>query len=94
MGIISRGKGKGRKTRKEYLQFLAIARGSLEEVKYLLLLAKDLRYVEGASYGEVADGYDQVGRMINGLDRDLSSLVRSQACPKPKTQHLKPKNHE
>jgi len=26
MGIISRGKGKGRKTRKEYLQFLAIAR--------------------------------------------------------------------
>ena len=90
MGIISRGKGKGRKTRKEYLQFLAIARGSLEEVKYLLLLAKDLRYVEGVSYGEVADGYDQVGRMINGLMRSLKSRAKSSLPkiqdPTPETQ--------
>jgi len=67
--------GKGRSSLKEYLQFLSIARGSLEEVKYLLLLAKDLRCMDGASYTEVADGYDQVGRMLNGLDRDLSSPV-------------------
>lgn len=72
---------------KEYLQFLAIARGSLEEVKYLLLLAKDLRYMEGASYVEVADGYDQVGRMINGLMRSLKFRTKSSL---PKTQHPTP----
>lgn len=75
--------GKGRSSLKEYLQFLSIARGSLEEVKYLLLLAKDLRYTDGASYTEVADGYDQVGRMLNGLMRSLKSRVKSSL---PKTQ--------
>src|SRR5262245_31864007 len=37
--------GKSRSSVREYLQFLAIARGSVEEVKYLLLLGKDLGYV-------------------------------------------------
>ncbi len=35
--------GKGRGTTKEYIRFLIIARGSIEETKYLLLLAKDLQ---------------------------------------------------
>ena len=59
--------GKGRASLKEYLQFLAVARGSVEEVKYQLLLARDLRYVNEATYGEMANGYDHVGKMVNKL---------------------------
>lgn len=37
--------GKGRRTKKEFIQFLTIFRGSVEEVKYLLLLSRDLSFI-------------------------------------------------
>jgi len=66
--------GKGRKTLKEFIQFLTIARGSVEEVKYLLLLSKDLNFISSELYLELIDGYDQVGKMLNGL---INSLRKS-----------------
>jgi four helix bundle protein len=71
--------GKGRNSLREYLQFLSIARGSVEEVKYFLLLAKDLTYLTEQDYADLSDTYDQVGKMLNGL---MMSLRRSL---KPKT---------
>ena len=38
--------GKARGSNKDYKRFLLIARGSLEETKYQLLLAKDLKYID------------------------------------------------
>jgi len=64
---ISRGKGKGCDSHKDLLRFLIIARGSLEETKYHLLLAKDLGYLPEANYNKLLDGYNSVGRMMNGL---------------------------
>ena len=69
--------GKGRSSLKEYLQFLSIARGSVEEVKYLLLLCRDLGYIPESTYSEMADEYDQVARMLNGLMRSLRSHLRT-----------------
>lgn len=69
--------GKGRNSLKEYLQFLTVARGSVEEVKYQLLLARDLGYVNEEAYTETSTGYDQVGRMLNGLIRSLKSHART-----------------
>jgi four helix bundle protein len=84
--------GKGRNSLGEYLQFLSIAKGSVEEVKYLLLLARDLGYIDEAGYWELADGYNQVGKMLNKLIRSLRShLPPKPQNPKPKTQNLKPK---
>ena len=37
--------GQSRNTTKEYLSFLYNARGSVEEVRYFLLLSKDLEYI-------------------------------------------------
>jgi four helix bundle protein len=83
--------GKGRNSLGEYLQFLSIAKGSVEEVKYLLLLARDLGYIDEAGYWELADGYNQVGKMLNKLIRSLRShLPPKPQHPKPKTQNLKP----
>ena len=65
--------GKGRNSLKEYLQFLSIGRGSVEEVKYFLLLARDLKYLNDQDYTDLSDKYDQIGKMLNGLMRSLRS---------------------
>ena len=38
--------GSGRKSTKEFIHFLSISSGSCEEIKYQLLLSKDLGYIE------------------------------------------------
>ena len=63
--------GKGRKSRKEYVQFLYIARGSLEETRYHLILARDLGYLSSVQFQTLAEGYDEAGRMLNGLINSL-----------------------
>ena len=45
--------GQSRNTTKEYLHFLYNARGSLEEARYHLLLAKDLGYLALDRYEEI-----------------------------------------
>jgi four helix bundle protein len=59
--------GKGRGSTKEYIHFLVMARGSTEETKYLLLLARDLHYLQDAKYLELTTEYSRIGRMLNGL---------------------------
>ena len=59
--------GKARGTSKEYKRFLLIARGSLEEVKYQLLLAKDLKYIKEETYKSILKLSKEVGRLLNGL---------------------------
>ena len=44
--------GKARGSNKDFKRFLLIARGSLEELKYQLLLARDLKYVDELKYKE------------------------------------------
>lgn len=76
--------GKSRSSVKEYLQFLAIARGSLEEVKHLLLLGKDLGYVRDAQHVQMTSECETVGRMLNGLMRSLRLAAKTRH-PKPGT---------
>ncbi|QNO13391.1 four helix bundle protein [Alkalicella caledoniensis] len=59
--------GKARGTNKELKRFLLIARGSLEEVKYQLLLAKDLKYIDQNKYNETYKMMDEVGRLLGGF---------------------------
>jgi four helix bundle protein len=63
--------GKGRNSLKEYLHFLSIAKGSVEETKYLLLLSKDLGYINANLFEDFSSSYDQVSRMLNGLSKSL-----------------------
>lgn len=59
--------GKARGSNKEYKRFLLMARGSLEEVKYQLFLAKDLKYISENEYTNLKRNTDEVGKMLNGL---------------------------
>jgi len=61
--------GQARNTTKEYLQFLYNARGSLEETRYFLILAKDLQYLEAAGYNLYEQHCEIVSKMLKGLIR-------------------------
>lgn len=63
--------GKARGTNKEYKRFLLIARGSLEEVKYQMLLARDLNYIKEDIYSEVYRSMDEVGKLLGGLIKSI-----------------------
>ena len=65
------GEGKGRGSPAEFRQFVIIARGSVEETRYLLLLAKDLGYLGDADYAELESSYTEISKMTNGLLRAL-----------------------
>jgi len=63
--------GQSRHTTKEYMQFLYQARGSLEEVRYFLLLSKDLGYLKGDVYGRLEEEYETASKLLNGLIKSL-----------------------
>lgn len=63
--------GQARQTTKDYIHFLYNARGSLEETRYHLLLARDLDLVDPDRYAEMETDYEEVSRMLNGLIQSL-----------------------
>jgi four helix bundle protein len=81
-----------RGTLRDYIHFVAMARGSLAEVRTQLILAQRL---EMASVDAVAD----IGRMaevlamrLNALRKSLQSRLDSDSST-PKTQNPKPKTN-
>ncbi len=64
--------GGHRLNRKEFRQFTGIAKGSTGELKYQLLLAKDLEYLSEADYSVLRLEVDEISKMLNGLIRSLS----------------------
>ena len=65
--------GNSRNTTKEYINFLYISRGSLNEVKYFLLLAKDLSYINTDEYKDIFKLCNEIGKMLNGLIKSLKT---------------------
>lgn len=59
--------GQGRSGKQEKIHFLYIANGSLEEVKYFLLLAKDLNYITPETYNVIHDDANSVGKLLQGF---------------------------
>ena len=63
--------GQARQTTKEYIHFLYTARGSLEETRYHLLLARDLELLDSDTYATLETDYETVSKMLNGLIHSL-----------------------
>jgi four helix bundle protein len=59
--------GHDRGSTNEFLRFLYISRGSLEEVRYLFLLAKDLKYIEDQVYKNTEDKCSEISILLNKL---------------------------
>lgn len=65
--------GYKRRSDKDFAHFLNIADGSLEETKYHLLLSYDLRYIDKNDYERLTILSDEVGRMLFGFQKKLTT---------------------
>ena len=64
--------GSERTHKKEFLQFLSIARGSLSELETFVLLAKDLGYINNKDYESLNNLRGEVGKLLRGLTKSLT----------------------
>ena len=64
--------GRERQHKKEFLQFLSIARGSLAEVETYLILVKDLNYINENIFLKLEEQRKEVGKLLRGLYKSLS----------------------
>ena len=63
--------GYGRGSRKEYVQFLTVAQGSLKELETHLIVSEKLSYVTAAQTKRLLSETDELGRMLGSLIRKL-----------------------
>jgi four helix bundle protein len=59
--------GAGRKSKKDFNQFVHIASGSLNEVESLLHICSRLSLIAPDSYNELRESAEKLGRLIGGL---------------------------
>jgi four helix bundle protein len=67
--------GSERQHKKEFIQFLSIARGSLAEVETYLMLAKDLGYLDEGAFLDSEEQRKEVGRLLRGLYKSLTQVA-------------------
>ncbi len=63
--------GQGRRTDKDFANFLNMSLGSIAETKSHLYLALDLKYLEKEIFDELYLRIDEVGRMVYALNQHL-----------------------
>jgi four helix bundle protein len=68
--------GSGRIHIKEYIQFIAIARGSAMEVEYLIKVSKDLNYITEEQFKKLTEEYVSIIQMLNALIISLKKIPK------------------
>jgi four helix bundle protein len=63
--------GYERRTNKEFTQFLFIAKGSCGEVRSMLHLGLDRKYVSKSKFNELSDLSIEISKMLSGLIKSL-----------------------
>ena len=64
--------GYKKKTKASKLNFLNISEGSLEEVKYYIILSKDLEFITEKEFYQLEGITEEVGRLISGYSSAIS----------------------
>ena len=64
--------GQARQHKKEFIQFLYIAKGSAEETNYHLFLSKELGYINGEEYKPLEENCIRIKMMLNKLIKSIS----------------------
>jgi four helix bundle protein len=74
--------GQGRISKREFTQFLGVARGSLLEMETQVVIASNLGYISPSIADRLAARSGEVSRLLHGLMQSLQ----------PQTVPLKPRN--
>jgi four helix bundle protein len=69
--------GFGRYTTKDLIHFLIQARGSAFELRYLIILANDLEYMNVESKTELLNKIESTGKMLNALINSLRKRINT-----------------
>jgi len=69
--MANNAEGQGRRTDKDFANFLNMSLGSLAETKSHLYLALDLGYLDNAGFDGLYEKLDEVGRMVFSLSEHL-----------------------
>ncbi|HEX5421923.1 MAG TPA: four helix bundle protein [Candidatus Acidoferrales bacterium] len=67
--------GFGRRTTRELLRSLQVARGELEETRYFLILSRDLGHVKGTDFEAAIAQCESVAKLINALGSSLKNRL-------------------
>ena len=63
--------GAHRAGRNEYKHFISISKGSCGEVKYQLMLARDLKYIGEKQYSDMVSDFERISMMLTKLYSSL-----------------------
>lgn len=69
---VNLAEGAGRNHRKEFIQFIGISMGSASELETLLLISKNLNYLNIETYLELNADLERIMKMLTNLLRALS----------------------
>jgi len=67
--------GYSRRSKKEFVQFLYQARGSLDEVIYFLILSKDLGYITKSDLDNLRLKYSALMKMLNSFISKIKTNI-------------------
>ena len=68
--------GKSRGSDRDFIRFLLISRASLTEVRYLLLLSRDLQLLSMSQYEACEASSEEVSRVLSGVIAFLSRNLK------------------
>ena len=67
--------GKGRNSKKEFIQFLYIARGSINETVTLLIIFNKLGWIDTATFNSFISEGEEISKMLNGLINSIKKTM-------------------
>ena len=67
--------GQGRSTTKDFMHFLHIARGSLQELETQVIIAQRLEFITEAVHSELTTNICEIARILSGLLKSLASIL-------------------
>lgn len=73
--------GNARQTLKDYIHFLAIARGSLAELETQITIARELKMIQGTD--NLVEVLAETDRLLQGLIRSLQNKKKESQAPCP-----------